>query len=286
MKCHILAIALLLVGLAPTLARAQDLQSALRDRWLDKNISLRAPDSSDELRFNADGQRIGPAKPGEWYSDTDLRVTSVSVAGGQIDIGAKRMDIIFDYQGGSFSDIPSDRTVRVLIALPPGEPEVSRVEPALNKIFLTANEKPTDFAPEYWQLCLKHLRLVNNEWTCSVPNETKSDFIVDPATGETIYIDAAVKGLTPARPTKTAAVRYTKLAKQLRWQGTILLRAIVDKSGKPNHIQIVNPLGYGLDDEAVRTVERWKFKPAKKDGKAVAMRIGVNLAFQYQTGWE
>jgi TonB family protein len=54
---------------------------------------------------------------------------------------------------------------------------------------------------------------------------------------------------------------------------------MVDSSGLPRNIEIQRPLGYGLDDKAVATVETWRFRPAMKDGQPVAVRIMVEVAF-------
>ena len=36
---------------------------------------------------------------------------------------------------------------------------------------------------------------------------------------------------------------------------------------------------YGLDEAAVKAMKQWEFKPGLKDGKPVAVRISVDMAF-------
>ena len=36
---------------------------------------------------------------------------------------------------------------------------------------------------------------------------------------------------------------------------------------------------YGLDTQAVEAVEQWLFKPGIKDGKAVAVRVTIEMVF-------
>ena len=38
-------------------------------------------------------------------------------------------------------------------------------------------------------------------------------------------------------------------------------------------------LGMGLDEKAIEAVRNWKFEPAKKDGKPVAVQINVEVNF-------
>jgi protein TonB len=41
----------------------------------------------------------------------------------------------------------------------------------------------------------------------------------------------------------------------------------------------MNGCGRGLDEEAVKAVRTWKFKPAIKDGRPVAVQIFVEVDF-------
>ena len=36
---------------------------------------------------------------------------------------------------------------------------------------------------------------------------------------------------------------------------------------------------YGLDNEAVKAAKQWRFRPAEKDGKPIAMRIQLEMTF-------
>ena len=39
-------------------------------------------------------------------------------------------------------------------------------------------------------------------------------------------------------------------------------------------------LGMGLDEKAIEAVRKWKFEPAMKDGKPVAVQISVEVNFR------
>ena len=47
----------------------------------------------------------------------------------------------------------------------------------------------------------------------------------------------------------------------------------------PRDIAIARSVGLGLDEKAIETVKTWKFDPAMKDGKPVAVQIIVEVAF-------
>jgi periplasmic protein TonB len=64
------------------------------------------------------------------------------------------------------------------------------------------------------------------------------------------------------------------------YHGAVTLRLVVNRDGVPEEVHIVNPLGAGLDVNAVRAVEKWRFQPAEKEGQPVAVRIAVEVDFR------
>jgi TonB family protein len=60
----------------------------------------------------------------------------------------------------------------------------------------------------------------------------------------------------------------------------VLLWILVDAQGLVRNIQIAKHLPMGLDEEAVKTVTSWKFKPALRQGVAVPVRVQVEVSFR------
>jgi TonB family protein len=54
----------------------------------------------------------------------------------------------------------------------------------------------------------------------------------------------------------------------------------VDENGKAVSIKVTKPLGLGLDQKAIEAVEKWRFKPGMKDGKAVPVIASVEVNFR------
>ena len=54
----------------------------------------------------------------------------------------------------------------------------------------------------------------------------------------------------------------------------------VGKDGLPHDVKVGQSLAPDLDKAAVDSVKKWKFVPAKKDGKPVPVRINVEVAFR------
>lgn len=73
---------------------------------------------------------------------------------------------------------------------------------------------------------------------------------------------------------------YTREARDADVQGTIVLELEVWPDGKAHNVQVVEGLGYGLDEEATKAVQLWEFEPAMKEGKAVRVRATVEMNFR------
>ena len=59
-----------------------------------------------------------------------------------------------------------------------------------------------------------------------------------------------------------------------------MLWLIVDQYGHPQNLKVARSLGMGLDQKAIEAVRQWKFEPAMKDGRPVAVQINVGSKLQ------
>lgn len=81
-------------------------------------------------------------------------------------------------------------------------------------------------------------------------------------------------------PTFHPAPRYPARALRRGEAGTVLLQVHVDANGTPNRVEVVqSSRSRDLDREAQRSVERWRFRPAMRDGRPIAGRVLVPVDF-------
>jgi protein TonB len=73
---------------------------------------------------------------------------------------------------------------------------------------------------------------------------------------------------------------YSEEARKAKYHGTCVLWLVVGPDGKPRDLRIARSLGLGLDEKAIEAVKTWKFEPAMKDGKPVAVQINVEVSFR------
>ena len=74
---------------------------------------------------------------------------------------------------------------------------------------------------------------------------------------------------------------YTKEALDAHIEGTVGLEVIVKADGMVGDVKVTRSLDvmYGLDNQAVKAIKQWEFKPGTKDGKPVAVQVDVVMSF-------
>jgi protein TonB len=87
-------------------------------------------------------------------------------------------------------------------------------------------------------------------------------------------------GVSAPRAIFSPEPEYSEEARKAKYQGTCVLWLVVGPDGHPREVRVTRSLGLGLDEKAIETVKTWKFEPAMKDGKAVAVQISVEVEFR------
>ncbi len=72
---------------------------------------------------------------------------------------------------------------------------------------------------------------------------------------------------------------YAEEARKARYQGTVVLWAIIDENGRVRNLRVVKSLGLGLDEEAMRAVQSWIFRPSQRFGKSVPVGTAIEVDF-------
>lgn len=63
-------------------------------------------------------------------------------------------------------------------------------------------------------------------------------------------------------------------------EGTIIIQASVAESGDVSSVKVVQSLYPPLDQLVVEAVQQWKYKPASRNGKAVAAMVTIPITFR------
>jgi TonB family protein len=72
---------------------------------------------------------------------------------------------------------------------------------------------------------------------------------------------------------------YTDKARKKKISGTVALSLTVGTDGRAHDIKVSKRLGYGLDENAVKAVQSWKWEPALEEGTPIESRVSVDVHF-------
>jgi protein TonB len=84
---------------------------------------------------------------------------------------------------------------------------------------------------------------------------------------------------TKPRQLKSRNPKFSEQARRDKVQGVVLLLLVVTREGRVVDVRVKDGLGHGLDENAIKAVRKWKFAPATKDGKPVAVQLSVEVDF-------
>jgi TonB family protein len=99
-----------------------------------------------------------------------------------------------------------------------------------------------------------------------------------------IYVDRVFSSkevTNKARILTRPEPQYTESARDHGIEGTVVIRAVLDSSGKVKSIRVVSGLPYGLTEKAVDAAHQLKFVPAVKDGRPVSQYIQIEYNFTF-----
>ena len=69
-------------------------------------------------------------------------------------------------------------------------------------------------------------------------------------------------------------------ARKAKINDTVVLALVVGTDGLAHDISVLKSVGHGLDDEAIKAMKKWKFKPGKSLGKSVPVQIRIESTFR------
>jgi TonB family protein len=91
--------------------------------------------------------------------------------------------------------------------------------------------------------------------------------------GEEVTAPVALEKSRPAYPPE---------AKELKYQGRVVLRMVINEEGKIEDVEVVEGQPHGLTEAAVAAASTWRFEPALHQGKPVAVLYMVTINFRLE----
>lgn len=92
--------------------------------------------------------------------------------------------------------------------------------------------------------------------------------------GATVHLSVPLYDLNPTP-------NYPRVARRRRYEGTVLLNVLVDKTGAAARVKVIQSSGYTiLDRSAASDVGQWRFKPARRGSRPVEMWVQVPVHYR------
>jgi len=113
----------------------------------------------------------------------------------------------------------------------------------------------------------------------AVPLTPSEDLLKEISWGE-LFRSGLGTGVNPPRAVFAPNAQYSEMARKNKLNGHLTLGLVVGADGLPRCVWSIQPLGDGLDENAIETVKQWRFSPATKDGKPVPSVISVEMTFR------
>jgi TonB family protein len=116
--------------------------------------------------------------------------------------------------------------------------------------------------PDFWKLYYKAV-------------SDKADYRPsDPSVLRQSTVDKKAKLLSTFEPDSNQFAQDNGVA------GMALYHTVIGPDGVPEEIAVARPIGFGLDENAVKAIRAAKFEPAEKDGKPVPVMLDLVVQFR------
>lgn len=309
--CVLIATAAALSALWPSWVSAgSDLEDHLRSQYNDKTLVLRNFYHGERLNYDSAGSLRNSAVSGDWTVDGFVRVKSLNLHGQRLSIQAERLTLgnngtVFQFQQYFDKNNKQDKEerekaerehkLRIEVEFDASGITAENADAALAKVFLTAQDRFADLVPDYWNPCVQAAstgKEGKQYKACGFPpefaaipgvvyssDETQKPDEANKGEGPKSLVGHIGKGVSPPKVILQKNPEFSEPARSAKYQGTVMLALVVDKTGRVRDIRVLRPLGFGLDQKAVETVSKWEFKPAAKDGDPVDVGIAVEVDF-------
>jgi TonB family protein len=136
--------------------------------------------------------------------------------------------------------------------------------------------------PEQLQAAVERMKIAANGTARGNGVDAGSSGIVGLGAGTGLGfkgVDHVGNGVTAPVPIYTPNPDFTLEARKAKYYGTVVLTVSIGPDGLVHSAKVIRSLGMGLDEKAIEKVLTWKFKPATKNSKPVAVEINVEVSF-------
>lgn len=122
-----------------------------------------------------------------------------------------------------------------------------------------------------------HIEAEREERARFAPEEGAAASVIDLSTDEGAAVNTDLREPAPYRRLRPA---YTDAASRAEAEATVDALVDIGADGEVSDVRVVRWAGFGLDEEVVETVRRMHFRPARREGEPVPVRVLLRYNFR------
>lgn len=264
-------VACTVLTLPPTASSLEpkEIEQELKKAYEGRVVFLRGFYKGNLLRYDSEGTLRSGGKPGPWTLTGKVEITRVSLGKDKLALLGNRVLLFYDQNKEDFREMRGQDTVTIEMSRQSGPWERLSILRGLGGIFLP-EEELVEAVPDYWKSFLS-----KDEPPQAVQPGEPVQF--DPGGHGAVY---RVGGSVSAPVCVSCPdPEYSRAARAAQVNAVLVLWAVIDEEGRIQSVRIQKPAGLGLDDDAVATAKKWRFKPAERSGKPVPVALAIEMKF-------
>ncbi len=156
MNLRLAAIVTILMSMLSIGAYGSDpspLEAALQSKYAGKAFTLRGFYADDHLHFDSHGNPRGNMHPGSWTTSL-IAIQHVKISADRVELKGLRFADLYDSKQSKFVPVRTKLDVTLTVDRDAAAQSDDAALSAVEHIFLGANERILDVAPDYWKAVL------------------------------------------------------------------------------------------------------------------------------------
>jgi TonB family protein len=267
-RLRIICLVMLLVTMRAGWGQAN--AGALEQELKGKQLALRSYSAESVARYEWVDDKL-VVVPGHLFTVGVFKTRSVKLRGGVLVISGDRLTLVRDSTKNSFSLTGGD-PMQLEINLHGATPAVAI--PRLKEMLFVedVNAAIAGLPAPLPEMLPFDVGSEGRPAGCNCVWISKDGHWIEVANKDPLY--AHPKVIYQEEP------EFSEEARRAKVGGAVRLTCYVDDAGRVGDIWIARPLGYGLNEKAVRSLQHYKFAPAQYDAKAVGTALSIEINYQ------
>jgi TonB family protein len=233
-------------------AHAESIKDALNYKYKNQILALRSPLTAGDQKFDSAGHPVKPAPKSGWLIYGGIYVEKLNLSPDTLRLEGPRAASATNKRDGKPMLVRFSKSQRIEIHLDQPLKSVDDADAVMARVFFPSADAAVHAWPEFRR----------------ADDNTPDDQIYHVGNGTSL-----------PRATYTPEPEFSEEARHARFQGIVVMKVVVNKTGNIVRIKLERSLGKGLDQNAMEGVKQWRFEPATRDGRPVAVEMNIEVSF-------